>query len=74
MNLPVKVLTKVGGGGGGARVGVNTRVIVEYEQKGDQAKSTALEIYFFSILSKSNTRNFNLDFYSTNFVSCPGHG
>ena len=48
MNLPVKVLTKVGGGGeGGARVGVNTRVIVEYEQKGDQAKSTALEIYFF---------------------------
>ena len=45
MNLPVKVLTKVGGGG--ARVGVNTRVIVEYEQKGDQAKSTALEIYFF---------------------------
>ena len=48
MNLPVKVLTKVGGGGrGGARVGVDTRVIVEYEQKGDQAKSTALEIYFF---------------------------
>ena len=36
-----------GGGVGGARVGVNTRVIVEYEQKGDQAKSTALEIYFF---------------------------
>ena len=35
-----------GGGGGGARVGVNTRVIVEYEQKGDQAKSTALEIFF----------------------------
>ena len=48
MNLPVKVLTKVGGGGGGARVGVNTRVIVEYEQKGDQTKSTALEIYFFN--------------------------
>ena len=47
MNLPVKVLTKVGGGGGGARVGVNTRVIVEYEQKGDQAQSTALEIHFF---------------------------
>ena len=46
MNLPVKVLTKVGGGGG-ARGGVNNRVIVEYEQKGDQAKSTALETYFF---------------------------
>ena len=45
MNLPVKILTKVGGGG--ARVGVNTRVILEYEQKGDQAKSTALEIFFF---------------------------
>ena len=44
-------------------MGVNTRVIVEYEQKGDQAKSTALEIYFFSILSKPNTRNFNSDFF-----------
>ena len=47
MNLPVKILSKVGGGGGGARVGLNTRVILEYEQKGDQAKSKALEIYCF---------------------------
>ena len=38
-----KFWPRSGGGGGG----VNTRVIVEYEQKGDQAKSTALETYFF---------------------------
>ena len=39
MNSPVKILTKVGGGG-------NTGLFLEWEQKRDQAKSKALEIYF----------------------------
>ena len=41
------------------------------EQKRDQARSKALEIYFRQFCRKSNTRIFNLDFYSTNSVGCP---
>ena len=55
----------VGGGGG------DTRLFLECEQKRDQARSKALEIYFRQFCRKSNTRIFNLDFYSTNSVGCP---
>ena len=56
----------VGGGGGGA-----PRLFLESEQKRDQARSKALEIYSRQFCRKSNTRIFNLDFYSTNSDGCP---
>ena len=62
MNSPVNILTKVGGG-------ENTEV-----HKGDQAKSKTLEIYLQTFCRKWNTSNFNLDFYSTNSVSCTQNG
>ena len=39
-----------------------TRLFKKCDQKRDQAKSKALEMYFQTFCGKSNTRNFNLDF------------
>ena len=51
----------------GSRLGL----FLECDQKRDQAKSKALEIYFRKFCLTSNTRNFNLDFYLRNSFGCP---
>ena len=47
------------------------KLFLKYDQKREQAKSKILELYFRKFGRKSNTRNFNLDFYSSNSVGCP---
>ena len=48
-----------------------SRLSLDCDQKRDQAKIKALEIYFRKWCRKPNARNFNLDFYSSNSVGCP---
>ena len=48
-----------------------TRLLWECDQKRDQEKGKALEIYFRTFCHKSNTRNFNLEIYLSNCVGCP---
>ena len=52
MNSPVKLLTKGG----------ETRLLLERDQKRDQAKGKALEIFPKHFVVKSSTKNVNLDF------------
>ena len=67
MNSPVKILTKLS-------VGENTWLFLECEQKRDQARSEALEIYFRKYCRMSNTRNFILDFLLNQFCLLPLNG
>ena len=60
MNSPVKVLTR-GRGRLGCSWGVTKSLITKQKAK-------TLEIYFRQFCHKSNTRNFNLDFYLSNSV------
>ena len=46
-------------------------MFLECDQKRDQAKSKALEIYFRKFCFKPNTRNFNVDYYSSHYVGFP---
>lgn len=50
--------------------GRETWLFLECDQKHDQAKSKALDIYFQKFCCKLNTRNFNLDLNSSNSVGC----
>ena len=54
MNSPGQILTKRWGG--------ETRLILERDQKRDQAKKQSLKIFFGKFCSQSSTRNINLDF------------
>ena len=48
-----------------------TSLFLECDRKRDQAKSKALEIYVRKFFFKPNTRNFNVDFYSSHYVGFP---